>query len=81
MPRESLALKQAVRRNPERFPADFMFELDPAEVRHLVSQSVIPRLGKLGGPSVLLTSNLFQLQHPLEENFSLPKHINMPLGE
>ncbi len=46
---ETRALKQAVRRNPERFPADFMFELTPAEARHLVSQTVIPGLGKLGG--------------------------------
>ncbi len=46
---ETRALKQAVRRNPERFPADFMFELTPEEVRLLVSQTVIPGLGKLGG--------------------------------
>lgn len=39
---ETRALKQAVRRNPERFPADFMFELDPAEIAHLRSQTVIP---------------------------------------
>lgn len=46
---ETRALKQAVRRNPERFPEDFMFELDPEEAGILVSQSVIPGLGKLGG--------------------------------
>ena len=38
---ETRALKQAVRRNPERFPADFMFELTPEETRLLVSQTVI----------------------------------------
>ena len=38
---ETRALKQAVRRNPERFPADFMFELTTAEVSNLRSQSVI----------------------------------------
>jgi len=46
---ETRALKQAVRRNPDRFPADFMFELSPAEVETLVSQTVIPTRGKLGG--------------------------------
>lgn len=46
---ETRALKQAVRRNPERFPDDFMFELTPEESRLLVSQTVIPGLGKLGG--------------------------------
>ena len=31
-------LKEQVRRNKERFPADFMFLLDPQEVRNLRSQ-------------------------------------------
>ncbi len=38
---ETRALKQAVRRNPERFPADFMFELNDEEIDGLRSQSVI----------------------------------------
>jgi len=46
---ETRALKQAVRRNLNRFPPDFMFELSPAEVKSLVSQIVIPTRGKLGG--------------------------------
>ena len=46
---ETRALKQAVRRNIERFPADFMFELSVDEIEDLVSQNVIPGLGKLGG--------------------------------
>ena len=48
---ETRALKQAVRRNPDRFPADFMFELNADEAQLLVSQNVIPGLGKLGGAS------------------------------
>lgn len=43
---ETRALKQAVRRNIERFPSDFMFELTNEEAIELinmgVSQSVIP---------------------------------------
>ena len=46
---ETRALKQAVRRNPDRFPSDFMFELTRGEITDLVSQNVIPGLGKLGG--------------------------------
>jgi ORF6N domain len=46
---ETRALKQAVRRNLDRFPADFMFELDGDEVADMVSQNVIPGRGKLGG--------------------------------
>ncbi|HCN78866.1 MAG TPA: DNA-binding protein [Verrucomicrobiales bacterium] len=46
---ETRALKQAVRRNPERFPEDFLFELTDEEVEEMVSQNVIPGRGKLGG--------------------------------
>jgi ORF6N domain len=46
---ETRALKQAVKRNPLRFPEDFMFELSKIEIENLVSQNVIPGLGKLGG--------------------------------
>jgi hypothetical protein len=46
---ETRALKQAVRRNFDRFPGDFMFELSAAEIKNLVSQTVIPTRGKLGG--------------------------------
>ena len=46
---ETRALKQAVRRNLDRFPADFMFELAGDEVAAMVSQNVIPSRGKLGG--------------------------------
>lgn len=46
---ETRALKQAVKRNLARFPADFMFELTENEVESLVSQSVIPSKKQLGG--------------------------------
>jgi hypothetical protein len=39
---ETRALKQAVRRNLERFPSDFMFELSAKETKEVVSQFVIP---------------------------------------
>jgi hypothetical protein len=40
---ETRVLVQAVRRNPERFPEDFMFQLTKAEFDDLRSQSVISR--------------------------------------
>ena len=46
---ETRALNQAVKRNRERFPADFMFRLTGKEVELLVSQNVIPHPGRLGG--------------------------------
>jgi hypothetical protein len=38
---ETRALNQAVRRNPDRFPPDFMFQLTPEEAGGLRSQNVI----------------------------------------
>jgi len=46
---ETRALKQAVRRNRERFPDDFLFELTAREMDALVSQSVIPSWKNFGG--------------------------------
>ena len=46
---ETRVLKQAVRRNIERFPEDFMFELSEFEMQNLVSQNVIPTLNHFGG--------------------------------
>jgi hypothetical protein len=40
------ALKQAVRRNPERFPPDFMFELTREEYQSLRSQIVTLKPGR-----------------------------------
>jgi hypothetical protein len=46
---ETRALKQAVRRNPDRFPRDFMFELSEQEIDMVVSQFVTPDRRKFGG--------------------------------
>jgi hypothetical protein len=44
------ALKQAVRRNMERFPEDFMFEMDPEELEQWRSQIVTSNPSdKMGG--------------------------------
>ncbi len=46
---ENRVLKQAVKRNIERFPDDFMFILTENESDELVSQFVIPSKSHLGG--------------------------------
>jgi len=46
---ETRVLVQAVKRNLERFPEDFMFQLGPEEVESLRSQSVISKNPGRGG--------------------------------
>jgi hypothetical protein len=46
---ETRALKQAVRRNLDLFPNDFMFVLTVDELEEVVSQNVIPSKQHLGG--------------------------------
>ncbi len=47
---ETRSLKQAVRRNIDRFPSDFMFELSKEEFQNWRSQFVISNLDKMGLP-------------------------------
>jgi hypothetical protein len=44
-----IALRQQVKRNSERFPEDFMFQLTNEEAKVMVSQFVIPSKRSLGG--------------------------------
>ena len=46
---ETRVLNQAVKRNSQRFPDDFMFQLSEAEAKQLVSQNVIPHRKFFGG--------------------------------
>lgn len=46
---ETRTLKQAVKRNLDRFPDDFMFELTDDDMDNMVSQSVIPSKSYFGG--------------------------------
>jgi len=45
---QTRVLVQAVKRNLERFPEDFMFQLDAEELAALRSQSVISKVGRGG---------------------------------
>lgn len=44
-----IALRQAVKRNSNRFPSDFVIQLSKEEAEALVSQNVIPSRRSLGG--------------------------------
>ena len=46
---ETRVLKQAVKRNIDRFPEDFMFKITDDEINFMVSQNVIPSKQHLGG--------------------------------
>ncbi len=76
---ETRALKQAVRRNRNRFPADFMFELSQQEVAALVSQFVIPSGSKFGGASpmafteqgVAMLSSVLRSERAVQVNIAI----------
>src|SRR5438067_12815059 len=46
---KAIALRQQVKRNSQRFPPDFIFQLTATEADLLVSQNVIPSRRSLGG--------------------------------
>jgi hypothetical protein len=74
---ETRALKQAVKRNIERFPNDFMFELTEKEIENLVSQFVIPSKGKLGGaiPMAFTEQGVAMLSSVLKSKKALQVNI------
>ena len=44
-----IRLREQVKRNIKRFPEDFMFQLDEAQISFMVSQNAIPSRRHLGG--------------------------------
>jgi hypothetical protein len=44
-----IRLREQVKRNPNRFPLDFVFQLDESEVEYMVSHFAIPSRQSLGG--------------------------------
>jgi len=76
---ETRALKQAVRRNLNRFPPDFMFELSEEEIENVVSQFVIPNRRKFGGAKpmafteqgVAMLSTVLNSERAIEVNITI----------
>ncbi len=76
---QTRALKQAVKRNSDRFPGDFMFELTAIEIENLVSQNVIPNKGRLGGaiPMAFTEQRVSMLSGVLKNKEALHVHISI----
>lgn len=76
---ETRVLKQAVRRNIDRFPEDFMFELTQEEIETVVSQNVIPHKKYLGGATpfaftetgVAMLSSVLKSASAIEMNIAI----------
>jgi hypothetical protein len=76
---ETRTLKQAVKRNPDRFPNDFMFKLNQKETDRLVSQNVIPSKSHLGGATpfaftengVAMLSGVLKTKNAIEVNLAI----------
>lgn len=76
---ETRALKQQVRRNIDRFPNHFMFELAENEVEHLVSQNVIPSKKYFGGafPFVFTEHGVLMLANVLKSGRAIEMSIKI----
>lgn len=76
---ETRVLKQQVKRNLDRFPEDFMFELTDSEIEFIVSQNVIPNKGILGGAKpmafteqgVAMLSSVLRSKRAVEVNIAI----------
>jgi phage regulator Rha-like protein len=72
-------LNQAVKRNINRFPEDFMFQLNTSEAEQLVSQNVTPHKKYFGGslpyaftePGVAMLSSVLNSERAIKVNIEL----------
>ncbi|MBN8280398.1 MAG: ORF6N domain-containing protein [Gammaproteobacteria bacterium] len=73
----AIALRQQVKRNRARFPADFMFQLTRGEVASLLSQSVIGSLKRIGGsmPYVFTEQGVAMLSSVLSSDRAVAVNI------
>ena len=74
---ETRVLKQAVRRNLDRFPKDFMFELSIEEIDRMVSQNVIPSKQIFGGarPFAFTEQGIAMLSSVLNSKIAIQVNI------
>lgn len=82
---ETRVLKQAVRRNRERFPDDFMYELTYSEMEEVVSQNVIPSKKHFGGAvpfaftenGVAMLSSVLNSKRAIEVNIAIMRTFTL----
>jgi hypothetical protein len=77
---ETRVVNQAVRRNLKRFPADFMFQLTPAELKNWTSQIVISGSDKMGlrkPPLVFTEEGVAMLSSVLNSEIAIAVNIQI----
>jgi len=74
-----IRLREQVKRNIERFPIDFMFQLYENEVNLMVSQNAIPSKQHLGGglPFVFTEQGVATLSSVLTSKIAVDIYINI----
>ena len=77
---ETRTLNQAVKRNPDRFPADFMFQLSEKEAQFLRSQFGTPKDGRGGRrylPYVFTEHGALMLANVLSSDVAIEASIQI----
>jgi len=74
---KSIRLREQVKRNSERFPDDFMFQLTDNEVEFMVSQNAIPSKQHLGGalPYAFTEEGIYMLATVLNSKVAVQTNI------
>jgi hypothetical protein len=74
-----IRLREQVKRNVERFPENFMFQLNEEETAFMVSQNAIPSMQHLGGtlPYVFTEHGVLQLANVLRSGRAVQMSINI----
>lgn len=74
---KSIRLREQVKRNSERFPNDFMFQLTDKEVASMVSQNAIPSKQHLGGalPYAFTEEGIYMLATVLNSKVAVQTNI------
>ncbi len=74
-----IRLREQVKRNKDRFPQDFMFQLTQKEVDFMVSQNAIPSKQHLGGamPYVFTEQGIYMLASVLKSPKAIEVNINI----
>jgi len=76
---KSIRLREQVKRNSERFPNDFMFQLTDNEVEVMVSQNAIPSKQHLGGalPYAFTEEGIYMLATVLNTKVAVQTNISI----
>ncbi|MBR0574635.1 MULTISPECIES: ORF6N domain-containing protein [Pasteurellaceae] len=76
---KNIRLREQVKRNIERFPDDFMFQLTNEEVEYMVSQNAIPSKKHLGGslPYVFTEQGVASLSGVLTNKIAIEVNIKI----